>query len=73
MKKTDLAEPIEPSPNALFRFGKYAGLTVDQIPSEYLVWALGNLKLWDTLKQAVQAELIIRCKKGEQNEKEGND
>lgn len=59
----ELAKPVEPSHDALFRFGKYAGMTVDQVPADYLLWCVRNLddKFFNLIR-VIEAEILVRCK-----------
>jgi hypothetical protein len=49
-----------PSPPPTLPFGRYRGVALGNVPSEYLRWALANLKLSSGLRAALAAELTSR-------------
>ena len=45
-------------------FGKFKGQEIEDIPTSYLEWCLGNLILSDQLQTEMQAQLTLRSREG---------
>ena len=45
-------------------FGKYKGVKIENIPSDYLEWILENVTLRDTLQDEINAQISLKDGKG---------
>jgi len=64
-KVTDPPASSPKSSSLMMPFGKYKGTLVEDLPTDYIQWCLGNIdNLRDNLKEEMENQLALKSGKG---------